>query len=420
MNIPLGILKEIWNLLGGMAPYLLFGFLIAGVLNTVIPKNKIYKHFSGRSFWSNVKASLFGVPLPLCSCGVIPVAAYLRKEGAGKGSTISFLSSTPTTGVDSILATYSLLGPVYAIIRPVAAFFAGIIGGTITNIIDKTADDNAIPQEGFSCNLCSETESHSHKFHEKVKAIVRYGFFDLIEDVAKWILIGIVIGAIISFLVPDNFVVRYFGNPLFAYPIMLIISIPMYVCATGSIPIAASLILKGMTPGAGLIFLIAGPATNAATISFVGGKLGKKPLIAYLVSIIATGLLFGFIVDHLWNLSGKDIGIFTSGMKMLPAWIKTASAILLIILILRAFLLKILMNKKISIKDENMDNIYKVPDMSCKHCVMSIENEIKKVAGVKKIDISLADKLVKVIGEYKRDDVINAIKNAGYKIEQNH
>ncbi len=123
MNIPLGILKEIWNLLGGMAPYLLFGFLIAGVLNTVIPKNKIYKHFSGRSFWSNVKASLFGVPLPLCSCGVIPVAAYLRKEGAGKGSTISFLSSTPTTGVDSILATYSLLGPVYAIIRPVAAFF---------------------------------------------------------------------------------------------------------------------------------------------------------------------------------------------------------------------------------------------------------------------------------------------------------
>ncbi len=420
MNILLGILKEIWTLLGEMAPYLLFGFLIAGVLNTVIPKNKIYAHFSGRSFWSNVKASLFGVPLPLCSCGVIPVAAYLRKEGAGKGSIISFLSSTPTTGVDSILATYSLLGPVYAIIRPVAAFFAGIFGGTMTNIIDKTVDDNAIQHEGFSCNLCIETEPHSHKFMEKVKAVLRYGFFDLIEDVAKWILIGIVIGAIISFLVADNFVVRYFGNPLFAYPIMLIISIPMYVCATGSIPIAASLILKGMTPGAGLIFLIAGPATNATTISFVGGKLGKKPLIAYLISIIVTGLLFGFLVDHIWKLSGKNIGIFTSGMKMLPAWIKTASAILLIILILRAFLLKILMNKKISIKDENMDNIYKVPDMSCKHCVMSIENEIKKVAGVKKIDISLADKLVKVIGEYKRDDVINAIKNAGYKTEQKH
>ena len=405
-------------LLGEMAPYLLFGFLIAGVLNTVIPKNKIYKHFSGRSFWSNVKASLFGVPLPLCSCGVIPVAAYLRKEGAGKGATISFLSSTPTTGVDSILATYSLLGPVYAIIRPVAAFFAGIFGGTMTNIIDKTRDDATALQNGFSCNLCSETEPHSHFFHEKVKAALRYGFFDLIEDVAKWLLIGIVIGAIISFLVPDNFVVRYFGNPLFAYPIMLIISIPMYVCATGSIPIAASLILKGMTPGAGLIFLIAGPATNAATISFVGGKLGKKPLFAYLVSIIVTGLLFGFLVDHIWNLSGKDIGIFTGGMKMLPAWIKTGSAILLIILIIRAFLLKIFMNKKINIQDENMENIYKVPDMSCKHCVMSIENEIKKVDGVKKIDISLADKLINVIGEYNRDEVINAIKDAGYKIEQ--
>ena len=149
MSILIGILKEIWTLLGEMAPYLLFGFLIAGVLNTVIPKNKIYKHFSGRSFWSNVKASLFGVPLPLCSCGVIPVAAYLRKEGAGKGATISFLSSTPTTGVDSIFATYSLLGPIYAIIRPVAAFFAGILGGTMTNIFDKTQDDTTFLQNGF-------------------------------------------------------------------------------------------------------------------------------------------------------------------------------------------------------------------------------------------------------------------------------
>jgi len=419
MNIITGIAQEIWFLLKEMAPYLLFGFFIAGILNIAIPPKKIYKHLSGKSFWSNVKASLFGIPLPLCSCGVIPVAAYLRKEGAGKGATISFLSSTPTTGVDSILATYALLGPVYAIIRPIAAFFAGIFGGTLTNVIDKTPDDNIILQEGFSCNLCDETEPHSHKFHEKVKAVFRYGFFDLIEDVAKWILIGIVIGSIISFFVPDNFVERYFGNPLFAYPIMLIISIPMYVCATGSIPIAASLILKGMTPGAGLIFLIARPATNAATISFVGGKLGKKSMISYLVSIIITGLLFGFFIDHIWNLSGKNINFFTSSMKMLPAWIKTSSAILLILLILRAFLLKFFMNKKIIIQDENMENIFKIPDMNCKHCVMSIQNEIKKVSGVKKIDISLSDKLVNVIGEYNRNEVIIAIRNAGYSIKKN-
>jgi len=419
MNIITGIALEIWFLLKEMAPYLLFGFLIAGILNTIIPKNKIYKHLSGKSFWANIKASLFGVPLPLCSCGVIPVAAYLRKEGAGKSATISFLSSTPTTGVDSILATYSLLGPVYAIIRPVAAFFAGIFGGTLTNIIDKSEDVNAIQSEGFSCNLCNETEPHSHKFHEKVRAVFRYGFFELIEDVAKWILIGIIIGAIISFLVPDNFVERYFGNPLFAYPIMLIISIPMYVCATGSIPIAATLILKGMTPGAGLIFLIAGPATNAATISFVGGKLGKKAMISYLVSIIITGLLFGFLIDHIWIISGKNISIFTSSMKMLPVWIKTASAVMLIILILRAFLLKIRMNKKINIQAELSENIYKVPDMNCKHCVMSIQNEIRKVSGVKKIDISLADKLVKVNGECNRNEVLNAIRNAGYSIEEN-
>lgn len=417
MNGIICILSEMWLLLKEMAPYLLFGFLIAGILNILIPKNKIYTHLSGRSFWATVKASIFGVPLPLCSCGVIPVAAYLRKEGAGKGATISFLSSTPTTGVDSILATYALLGSIYAIIRPVAAFFTGIFGGTLTNTLDKNEDTRKI-ENGFSCNLCSESNPHSHSIGEKIISAVRYGFFDLVEDVGKWIVIGIFIGSIISYFVPANFVERYLGSPLLAYPIMLIISIPMYICATGSIPIAASLILKGMTPGAGLIFLIAGPATNAATLSFVGAKLGKKSLISYLLSIIVTGLLFGLILDSIWRMTGKNIAIITGGMKMLPSWIMTGSAILLLVLLLKAFLWKLMTRKKIIIKDEEMEHIFKVPDMSCKHCVMSIQNAIKDVNGVKNIDISLDDKLIKVNGEYKQEDVMNAIKNAGYSIEE--
>lgn len=418
MNIIVGILSEMWLLLKEMAPYLLFGFLIAGILNIVIPKNKIYSHLSGQSFWATLKAAVFGVPLPLCSCGVIPVAAYLRKEGAGKGATISFLSSTPTTGVDSILATYSLLGPIIAFIRPIAAFFAGIFGGTLTNIIDKDINDRKI-DNGFSCNLCSDTNPHSHSLGEKIISAFRYGFFDLVEDVAKWIVIGIVIGSIISYFVPASFVERYLGTPLLAYPIMLIISIPMYICATGSIPIAASLILKGMTPGAGLIFLIAGPATNAATLSFVGGKLGKKSLFSYLLSIIVTGLLFGLILDHIWRLTGRDMTIFTSRMKMLPPWIMIGSAILLLVMLLKAFLWKLVTRKKIIIKKEDMEQIFKVPDMTCKHCVMSIHNAICKVTGVKNIDISLGDKLVKVDGEYNKEDVMNAIKNAGYSIDKN-
>ena len=272
-EISTGILKSVWFLLLEMSPYLLFGFFIAGVLNLIIPREKIYKHLSANKLGSIVKASLFGVPLPLCSCGVIPVAAYLQKEGAGKGSTVSFLSSTPTTGVDSILATYSLLGPLFSIIRPIAAFFAGILSGSLTGLLEKKQNiESTKPPEGNSCNICYNEEPHSHGLLEKLKNVFQYGFIELIDDAGKWILIGVIVGGIIEFLIPGDFIEQYLSNPLLAYPIMLVLSIPMYICATGSIPIAASLIIKGMTPGAGLIFLIAGPATNTATLAFVSGK----------------------------------------------------------------------------------------------------------------------------------------------------
>jgi uncharacterized membrane protein YraQ (UPF0718 family)/copper chaperone CopZ len=418
--ILMGILKSVWFLHMEMSPYLLFGFFIAGVLNLVIPREKIYTHLSGNKLISIIKASLFGVPLPLCSCGVIPVAAYLRKEGAGKGSTVSFLSSTPTTGVDSILATYSLLGPLFAIIRPIAAFFAGILSGSLTGILEKKQNIESIkPSEENSCTICNIEESHSHSFLEKIKYIFQYGFIDLIDDAGKWILIGVIAGGIIGFIIPEDFIEQYLGNPLLAYPIMLLISIPMYICATGSIPIAAALIIKGMTPGAGLIFLIAGPATNTATLAFVSGKLGKRILFIYLFSIIITSLLFGLIVDHIWKISGEDMNLITGGMKMLPIWLKTFSAILLSGLIIRA-LIKNLLCKFIRKNKEiiDMKGNYKVQDMTCQHCVYAIENALKSIQGIEKINISLNDKLVHLDGEYDENNVITAIQKAGYSIEK--
>jgi uncharacterized membrane protein YraQ (UPF0718 family)/copper chaperone CopZ len=384
-----GILKEIWNLLIEMSPYLLFGFFIAGILNLIIPREKIYKHLSGNKLSSVIKASLFGVPLPLCSCGVIPVAAYLRKEGAGKSSTVSFLSSTPTTGVDSILATYSLLGPLFAVIRPVAAFFAGIMSGSLTGIFEKKQNAKEIePPEGNSCNICNSEEPHSHSFSEKIKNVFQYGFIELIDDAGKWILIGVIAGGIIGFLIPGNFIEQYLGNPLLAYPIMLLISIPMYICATGSIPIAAALIIKGMAPGAGLIFLIAGPATNTATL-------------------------------HIWKISGENMNIITGGMKMLPIWLKTFSAILLSMLIIRAIIKNLLIkfirkNKEIV----DMKGNYIVSDMTCQHCVKTIENALKKIQGIENINISLKEKVVQIDGEYDENIVIAAIQKAGYSIEK--
>ena len=419
-TVLIGILKSVWFLLLEMSPYLLFGFFIAGVLNLIIPREKIYTHLSGNKLSSIVKASLFGVPLPLCSCGVIPVAAYLRKEGAGKGSTVSFLSSTPTTGVDSILATYSLLGPLFAIIRPVAAFFAGILSGSLTGILEKKQNSKNIkPSEGNSCIICNIEESHSHSFFEKIKYIFQYGFIELIDDAGKWILIGVIAGGIIGFLIPGDFIEQYLSNPWLAYPIMLLISIPMYICATGSIPIAAALIIKGMTPGAGLIFLIAGPATNTATLAFVSGKLGKRILFIYLFSIVVTALLFGLIVDHIWKVSGEDMNLITGGMKMLPMWIKILSAILLSGLMIRA-IVKNISNKFIKKNKEiiNMKGNYKVQDMTCQHCVNTIENALKPIQGIEKINISLNDKLVQIDGEYDENSLITAIQKAGYSIEK--
>jgi len=343
----------------------------------------------------------------------------LRKEGAGKGSTVSFLSSTPTSGIDSILATYSLLGPLFAFIRPIAAFFAGILGGSLTGIFEKDFEEKIKPTKNNSCNICNNDKLHSHSLLEKVRYIFRYGFIELIEDSGKWILIGVIIGGIIGFIIPGDFIEQYLGNPFLAYPIMLLISIPMYICATGSIPIAAALIIKGISPGAGLIFLIAGPATNTATLSFVSGKLGKKNLFIYLFSIIITALLFGLIVDFIWKTSGKDMNLITGGMEMLPMWLKTISAFIFSGLIIRIIAKNIfskyfVKNKEIIDMKEN----YEIPDMTCQHCINTIESTLNKIQGVEKVNISLKDKLVQIDGEYDESEMINAIQKAGYSIKK--
>jgi uncharacterized membrane protein YraQ (UPF0718 family) len=245
------------------------------------------------------------------------------------------------------MATYSLLGPLFAVIRPAAAFFAGIFGGTLTNITENShKPQKNLYSEGHSCSSCSTEKDSSPGIMAKIKNVFSYAFFDLVGDVGKWILLGILIGGVIGFLIPANIIGKYLGTPWLAYPVMLLVSIPMYICATGSIPIAASLILKGMTPGAGLVFLIAGPATNVATLSFTGGKLGKKTLIMYLLSIVTTAVLFGLLLDLIWTLSGKDINMLYQGMQMLPHGVKTAAALLLSGLLLNALIHKIIIKPK--------------------------------------------------------------------------
>ena len=391
MQIILNVFEETWFLLLEMSPYLLFGFFIAGFLHTILDKSFIYRHLSGKSIFSIIKATLLGIPLPVCSCGVIPIAAHLKKRGAGRGSVLAFLISTPTSGVDSILATYALMGPIFAILRPISSFFGGFLAGILSNNIDKTPE---IKER--DCDVC-ETNIRKNKqsFFNKLIGIIRYGFVDLIEDTGKWLIIGIIAGGLISALLPQNIIEIYLSNTFFSYILMLIIAIPLYVCATGSIPIAASLMLKGLSPGAALIFLIAGPATNTATISFIYGKFGKKTFIIYLFSIIVTGILFGLLFDYIWNITGLSNSFFEGGMKMLPLWLKQVSAILLILFISRMYAIKIISKvKKNQIKGKYKEFI--ISNMTCMHCEKIITKALKQIDSIEEVVVDLKTKKVRV------------------------
>lgn len=406
MNYVTELLNEIWYLTLEMAPYLLLGFLIAGFLHLILNKDFIYRHLSGNSFKSVLKSTLLGIPMPVCSCGVIPISAHLNKEGASKGSVLSFLISTPTSGIDSIMATYGLMGPLFAVMRPIASFFGGIAAGMTVNAVDR---EKVKHNEEAQCSTCSVDTKSNNRFIDALK----YGFIELIEDTGKWLIIGIVAGGLITVLIPDWVMSRYMHSAWIAYPLMILISVPMYVCATGSIPIAASLILKGMAPGAGLVFLIAGPATNTATISFIMGKFGKKTLIIYLAAIIITALLFGLLMDYLWKTFNMNTDFLTSGMRMLPLWLKQVSAIILVILLLRVYAAR-LFNRNSKKEGNNMLVELTVNDMTCQHCVKTITNALMEIEGIENVRIDLQTKCVKVFGKADIESVKRAIINAGY------
>ena len=275
-----------WGVLSQMAPYLLFGFLAAGVLSVVISPRFVARHLGGRGVMSVLKASAFGVPLPLCSCSVIPVATSLRRHGAGKGATTAFLISAPQTGVDSILVTFSLLGGVFAVFRPIAALLSGLVGGVLVELVDRDCDTCAAP------SVQEDVPSDPRGLGRRVFHALRYGFLTLPEDIGKALLVGLVVAALISAAAAGDFFATALGGRvgggIVGMLVMMLLGVPVYVCATASVPIAAALIAKGVSPGAALAFLMTGPATNAATIVTVWKVMGVRTGIAYLVTIMGT------------------------------------------------------------------------------------------------------------------------------------
>ena len=392
-----------------MAPYLLLGFLFAGLLHAFIPAQFYGRYLSKNNFHSVLNATLLGIPLPLCSCGVIPTAMSLRKEGASKAAVVSFLIATPQTGVDSILATYGLMGLPFAIIRPIAALVSALFGGFLSTLFNKESETDTL------CQSQLKTQDKKSLF-SKLKDALRYAFVDMMQDIGRWLIIGIVVAALIAAFVPEEWFTVFQGNTWASMLLVLCISIPMYICATGSIPIAVALMLKGLTPGAALVLLMAGPACNLASILVVNKVMGKKSLVFYLTSIILGAITFGCIVDYLQfhdivNCLG-ELRQKEAACHSTPSLLSLISGLALLLLLFNALILTRFRKKA---KDNNKSmNTYHIKGMSCNHCKQSVEKAILNVKGVKSVSVSLENGEALVEGEASRDDICKAIADIGY------
>ena len=415
-------MEEIFMLISKMAPYLLFGFLIAGLMHVFIPGTIYSRYLAQGDFNSVVLATLFGIPLPLCSCGVIPTAMSLRREGGSKGATTAFLIATPQTGVDSIIATYSLMGLPFAIIRPIVALVTALFGGQLVNLTEgKDAEGVGEMNDESECTNgnCIASDAKSLTFLGKLREALRYAFVDMMQDIGKWLVIGLVVAGMITVFVPDSAFEIFKDNSLASMLLVLCIAVPMYLCATGSIPIAVALMMKGLTPGAGLVLLMAGPACNMASILVINKVLGRKTMITYLVSIITGAVGFGLMIDHVlphqWflsNLFAQDACCHES-----QSWFAIGCTILLMLLLANALMRYFAARhttQTTTIKSDNMRQSYIINGMNCNHCRTSAEKAILSVTGVNSASVDLATKVAIVEGTATTEAICKAIEEVGF------
>lgn len=338
------------------APFLVLGLSIAGLIKAWVPTESVAKQLGGAGFWPVLKAALIGAPLPLCSCSVIPVTMGIHRSGASKGATVSFLVATPETGADSIAISYALLGPFMAIIRPISAISSAVFAGLMVSFSkgrgeqekageievssccsDKKAEAESKPEQ--SC--CSSPVKPRARqavlkgFVQKTVYGLRYAFTDIFNNMVFWLVIGLFFAAIVKTFVPVSFLQQW-GSGLGAMVVMVLVGIPMYICATASTPMAAGFLLAGLSPGTVLVFLLAGPATNMATLAIVKRELGSYALFAYLCGIVIAAIGFGLLVDQLVILWDLNILAQVGGShEMMNSWLEGITGALLLALGLR-------------------------------------------------------------------------------------
>ena len=404
------IVKIIFSIFNEMSFYLLLGFLFAGILHVLVPQQLFSKYLSKNNWVSVLYATLFGIPLPLCSCGVIPTAMALYKEGASKGSVISFLIATPQTGVDSIIATYSLLGLPFAIIRPIAAFFTSIFAGLVTNVFTSN-------EKPVKVTVQKNKEEQKLSFGQKIKKVFQYGYVEMMEDIGKMLLFGLVLAGLISYFVPDNFFTIFKGNTILTMLLILVVAIPMYVCATGSIPIAIALMMKGMSPGTALVLLMAGPAANIASMMVIGKVLGKKTFIIYLITLVIGAIGFGLFMDKFLPASWFDVsnfGMATHHHNGGFYYFKIVCSFILFALLANSILFKKHREEAEIMENNNNKIAFKIDGMSCNHCKANVTKVISNLKSVKKVNVNLSEGIAYVDGTPTDEEVKSAVEAIGF------
>ncbi len=440
-------MQEIINLINEMSPYLLLGFGIAGLMHTFVPNRLYSRYLSGHNFRSVFYAAALGVPLPLCSCGVLPTAMSLRREGASKGATTSFLIATPQTGIDSIMATYSLMGLPFAIIRPLAALVTALLGGTLVNAFDRNGKE-----ELHTSAHVSETPM---TLKEKIIGALRYGYVDMMQDIGKWLVIGLIVAGLITVAVPDGFFATFAHRSLLGMLLVLACAVPMYLCATGSIPIAVALMLKGMTPGAALVLLMAGPAVNVASILVIRKVLGKRTLWLYLAAIVSGALAFALGIDYLlpreWFT--ESLATITAACHTHTPWFNILCTIVLLALLVNA-LVRRFVRKPASeacgcggachgnedachedtCKEEGCcekgtdateevlplheekpaEQVFIVIGMHCNHCRNSVLRIVGNLPGVDSVEVDLPSGKMSISGTADKESIIQAVDALGF------
>ncbi len=345
MQVLYGISFASWSLFLEMSPYLFLGFLIAGILHALVPDEKVLSYLgeSAGKVRSVINASIMGLPLPLCSCGVVPTALSLKKRGATKGATLSFMISTPETGVDSIAITYALLDPIMTVFRPVATLCTAIAAGIVENFSSGTEKKTLSSKPlvlvqtpaaqgcGCSCSGGACSSNVNTNIFSKIAAGIKYAFLELLGDISKWLIIGTIIAGTIAYLIPEEMISSYLGGGIYSMLMMLLIGIPLYICATTSTPLVAALVAKGMSPGTAFVFLLAGPATNAATITMVMKFLGKRTAMVYVGMIAICSIGFGLLLDIIYlGLGIQAAAIVGSGADIVPSHVQLGFALVLL------------------------------------------------------------------------------------------